>query len=489
MRYLTRYFDLSHNLRKRARVKDYLLSIFVAALATLIVWFAELATHEKFSNITSLFVLSVLYCAIYLGRGPGILNAMLCTFLFDYLFVPPLFSATNNLDNTIKFTVFLLAAIMASWIAGKARDYALSLKEKEQRIRLMHLLTERLLNARDEAALAGGASAVLAEELGLHASIVLLHESEEETTALARPLDIPLRTAVQHYGWLRLLPRDNAVQDDLQSLLPILAGHIAMNLERLRLRREKEEALMEKERESLRAALYCSVSHDLKTPLASIIGAATTLKATEGKLPLSDQQILIATIHAESERLHHFVNNILESAKLEHHPALLKREPVDIDDVLDRAIKKMPMELGQHRLLPDLPPDLPLLNADPDMLEVVLANILNNAAKFSPPGTAIRIAARQTPQGCMVTIDDAGPGIPEDERAQVFDKFHRIRQQDQRIAGTGLGLYICQKIIEAHGGTITAASTPEGKGCRIALLFPPAMLLPCPILAPEADAA
>lgn len=467
------YYDLSYSLREKPGPMAYAVSAAVALVAELAVFAAEHMTPEKFSNITSFLILSVLYSAIYLGKGPAILNALMCTMLFDYFFIPPFFEPTHSVDNTIKFAVFVLVALMANVIAGKARDYAMTLQQKEQRIRIMHLLTERLLSASSEAEIAQHAGEVISQTLQVNAFLVLGDEELDNPRLPRYTMRIPIRTAQHYYGWLYVLPaKEKVLTEDVRQLLPTLAGHITINLERLHLRADKEQAMVDKEREGLRAALYCSVSHDLKTPLSSIIGATSTLQSVDGRLTKEAQQQLVTTIHDEAERLHHFVNNMLESARLEHQPPQLETKAVDIDDALDEAIKKMRAVLATHKLVLDIPQDLPQLLVDPRLIETVFTNLLSNAVKFSSAGSAIRITAASREQHLILHFDDEGAGIAPEEYEQVFNKFYRIAQADRRIAGTGLGLYICRTIMQAHGGAIIAERSPAG-GCRITLSFPP----------------
>lgn len=482
--FLRPYFDLSYSLRTRPGFSAYAVSAVVALTAELAVFGAEHLTPERFSNINGFLILSVLYSAIYLGKGPAILNALMCTVLFDYFFIPPFFEPTHSVDNTIKFSVFVLAALIVNVIAGKARDYAMTLHQKERRIRILHLLTERLLFATSESELAIKAGEVISQTLEVNAFLVL--DTGEPDQILPRhTMRVPLRTAQQHHGWLYVLPaREKILADDIRQLLPTLAGHIAINLERLQLRHDKEQATVEKEREALRAALYCSVSHDLKTPLSSIIGATSTLLSAEDKLTATAQHTLVQTVHNEAQRLHHFVNNMLESARLEHQPPQLNAKAVDVDDALDEAIKKMRPALESHTLVFALPPQLPPLLVDARLIETVFTNLLSNAAKFSPPGSTIRISATLEKDQLIIAFDDEGTPIPADEREKIFGKFYRIEKADRRIAGTGLGLYICRTIMQAHSGSIIATEAPGG-GTRLLLTFPPARITHSPQL-PEA---
>jgi two-component system sensor histidine kinase KdpD len=259
---------------------------------------------------------------------------------------------------------------------------------------------------------------------------------------------------------------------DERRLLDALMDQAAIAIERVRLAGQINEARLATETERLRTALLTSLSHDLKTPLASIIGAATSLRQYSDLFDKTAQNELIATIQEEAERLSRFVANLLDMTKIESGVIELDREPVDIGEVVGAALQRVGSILAHHKIEVDLEPDLPMLNLDMLLFEQMLVNLLDNAAKYSPAGSQVTIRARRTPGAATIEVLDEGPGIPEDRLERIFEKFHRVKNGDRQRAGTGLGLAICRGFAEALGGKITAANRLDRSGAIFTITFP-----------------
>ncbi len=259
---------------------------------------------------------------------------------------------------------------------------------------------------------------------------------------------------------------------DQRRLLEALAGQAAVAIERGRLVREMEQARLLTETERLRDALLSSVSHDLRTPLASIIGAVTSLLSYGATYDETTRRDLLVTIQEEAERLNRFVGNLLDMMRLESGRLGLKREWVEIGDVIGTALARLVQPLNQYRLVVEVEPGLPMLWLDFVLIEHVLVNLLENAAKYSRPGAPIRVHARRHDHEVIVEVADEGVGVPSADLERIFDKFYRVERGDRHGAGTGLGLSICRGIIEAHGGTVSARSPANGKGTVVTVTFP-----------------
>lgn len=251
---------------------------------------------------------------------------------------------------------------------------------------------------------------------------------------------------------------------DNARLLVALCHLAAVALDRHRLADEMRAAQMSAESEKLRAALLSSVSHDLRTPLASIIGAASTLDALHAALPLADQRELIATVLAEAERLNRFVANLLDMTRLGYGRLEPRPAWCDLRDLIAEATHGLHGVLAGRTLRVEIPDDFPLLHVDAVLLERVLANLVDNAAKYSPADEALLLRARVDGDEAVVQMLDRGPGIPADQREAVFQPFHRVRDGDKRAAGTGLGLTICRGLAEALGGSIALRDGEGGVG-------------------------
>jgi two-component system, OmpR family, sensor histidine kinase KdpD len=255
-------------------------------------------------------------------------------------------------------------------------------------------------------------------------------------------------------------------------LLEALVDQVAVAIERTNLATDIEEARLLTETERLRSALLSSVSHDLRTPLVSIIGSATGLASCDGALSKSDRTQLVQTILEESERLNRFVQNLLDMTRLGYGALQPNREWVDLREIVGRALKQMVRPLALLTVEVQIAKDVPILQVDPILIEQALVNILDNAAKYSPADGRVEIRAGLEAGRVKVTVSDEGPGIPPEARDTAFDVFYRVRASDKQPAGTGLGLSICHGLIEAHGGRIEALPGPGGRGTTIAFWLP-----------------
>ena len=259
---------------------------------------------------------------------------------------------------------------------------------------------------------------------------------------------------------------------DERRLLDALADQAAVAIERISLAKGLDEARVLAETERLRAALLTSISHDLRTPLASILGAVSSLRGDPEKYGAAEREELLATLQDEAERLNRFVANLLDMTRLESGAIELQLDLIEIDEIVGVALRRAESVLGHHRVAVDIAPDLPMLRLDAVLFEQVLFNLLDNAAKYSPAGS--RIDLRASRDGGLVEIEivDEGPGIPPADLERVFDKFYRVQAQDRRRAGTGLGLAICRGFVEALGGSIVARNRRDRSGAVLTIRMP-----------------
>jgi two-component system sensor histidine kinase KdpD len=292
----------------------------------------------------------------------------------------------------------------------------------------------------------------------------------------ARRLFLPLRTA---RGIVAIIGLDSTkgtreplLTPDQRRLLDSLSDQTALAIERLHLAEEMDLARVAAETEKLRSALLTSISHDLRTPLASILGSATSLRQYRAQLSEADQDQLLGTVQDEAERLNHFIANLLDMTRLESGALVPNLDLIELGDVVGSVLRRAQLLTQHHQVVLDLEQDLPMLRIDPVLFEQVLFNLLDNASKYAPVGSAITLRGRQEGAAIKVQILDEGGGVPEDEREKVFDKFYRVRAGDRKRAGTGLGLAIARGFIEAMGGTITAANRTDKSGAVFTLTLP-----------------
>jgi two-component system sensor histidine kinase KdpD len=241
-------------------------------------------------------------------------------------------------------------------------------------------------------------------------------------------------------------------------LLEAFAQQIALALERAELAEEAEQARVQMETEQLRSSLLSSVSHDLRTPLAAITGAASTLLEDE-MVDKTTQHELIQTIREEADRLNRLVRNLLDMTRVESGAIQVKKNWQPLEEVVGVALSRLEGQLAERPALVHLPPELPLVPLDEVLIEQVLVNLLENAVKYTPPGSPIDLSAWAGDQQVTVEVADRGPGLPAGDEQRVFDKFFRAQSA---TGGAGLGLTICRGIIEAHGGRIWAENRPDG---------------------------
>jgi two-component system, OmpR family, sensor histidine kinase KdpD len=259
---------------------------------------------------------------------------------------------------------------------------------------------------------------------------------------------------------------------DQRRLIDALRDQGALAIERVRLVEEMDRVERTAETERLRSALLTSISHDLKTPLAAVLGAASTLRDLGGKLRDAEKADLLGTIIDESERLNRFIANLLDMTKLESGAIIPNVAPHDLGEIVGSALRRASRILAHHRVELELAPDLPMLELDAVLFEQVLFNLLDNAAKYAPPETTVRIQSWRSGGSVSLQILDEGSGIPAADLDHIFDKFYRAQKTDQVRAGTGLGLAISRGFVEAMHGTIVAANRTDRAGAAFTISLP-----------------
>ncbi len=273
---------------------------------------------------------------------------------------------------------------------------------------------------------------------------------------------------------LKLAVRETPPGPDQEALIEALSSQLTMALERTRLVGELGAARLSEENERLRSALLSSVSHDLRTPLASIIGSASSLRDLEPQLSRQDRHELLEGILSESERLNRYIQNLLDMTRLGHGGLRIERDWISLDDLVAAALQRLGPTLEGLEIERDWPEDLPLLHVHPALIEQALVNVIDNAARFSPPGGRVGIHARldAAQRQLEVSVTDQGPGIAPELREAVFDMFFTGGEGDRSRYGTGLGLAICRGMLGAHGGGIDAKPGPGGIGTSIVMHLP-----------------
>ncbi|MGB8278472.1 MAG: sensor histidine kinase KdpD [Methylovirgula sp.] len=461
------------------------------------------------SNITLVFLTAVMGSAIAYGLWPSLFACLISVLAYNFFFLPPLYSFTiADPENVIALFFFGLVAVIASNLTARMRSQAMSARQRARTTEDLYLFSRKLAGAITLDDLLWATVYQIALMLKVRVVLLLPQEGiltvragyppedmldeadiaaakwcwehnrpagrSADTLPGAKRLFLPMRTARSPVGVVGL---DNdrpgpLLTPDQRRLFDALCDQAALAIERVNLVADVERARLTVETERLRSALLTSISHDLRTPLASVLGAATSLKAYRRVLDEAAQDELIGTIQEEAERLNRFIANLLDMTRLESGAIEPHGEIVDLGDIVGSALGRAAKVLGDHRIAIDLDPDLPVIRIDPVLLEQVLFNLLDNAAKYTPAGTEVRVQARREGKNVRLDILDEGEGIPLEDTERIFDKFYRIQAADRKRAGTGLGLAICRGFVEAMGGSIVAGNRADRQGAVFTIRLP-----------------
>ncbi|KJS83653.1 MAG: hypothetical protein JM58_12310 [Peptococcaceae bacterium BICA1-8] len=459
-------------------------------------------------NIALLYLLPVLFSATYWGRGPSIFASLIGVLAFDVFFVPPVLSLTvDDLRYLLSFLIFLLVAIITSTMAIRLSNQVEIARQRETRTAALYALSrkivaedtlDKILNTvcrvvaetfagevfilmpdnNNEMVIKGATNAeiIFDEKEFAAARWVLAHGriagKSTDTFDNINNLYLPLKSEEEIVGILgvKFHTPEQSMSSEQSELLEAFANLTALAIVRMQLANEAEQARYLTQSERLRTALFNSISHELRTPLASIIGAVTSL-LDEGELfSKKDKKSLLSTVNESAQRMNRLVGNLLDMARLESGMMKLKWEWCDLQEIIGVAIRRLQDFLQDRKLVIDLPNNLPLIKVDFTLLEQVLVNLLDNAIKYSPLESEIKISVTIETENIKINIIDKGPGIADDDRERVFDKFYRL-YSPQHVTGTGLGLSICKGIIEAHGGSIWVESF-DGNGSQFTFTLP-----------------
>jgi len=471
------------------------------------------------ASISVAYLLAVMVVAMKAGLRPGILASLASFFAFNFFFTEPRWSfAVSDTQNILTLLFFLIAAFIVSNMASRLRTQIQTTRESARRTANLYDFGRKVTAAAtlDDVLWAvvhhvantihGRSLVLLPAENGLaiRAGYPPEDQLDDKSNAAAewawaqgKPagrgtatlpaslwLFFPLKTSRSPVGILGVQMMEDA---DMPSpgqmrLLETLGDQAAVAIERTTLVSDIEAARVATERERLRSALLSSLSHDLRTPLVSIMGAASSLISYDDALDPGARRELAQTIQDEAERLNRFVQNLLDMTKLGAGAMKPRVDWADLRDIAGAAVQRSKRLASHHTIKVEISSTLPLLCIDAMLMEQVFFNLLDNACKYAPPGTTIKIWAIKAQEHVTIEVVDQGPGIPAEDREKIFDMFYRVGQTDSQTAGTGLGLAICRGIIEAHGGTIHAEPGLHEAGACIVihLPLPPVLELPPP---------
>jgi two-component system sensor histidine kinase KdpD len=474
-----------------------------AACAATTALASQLLRVFELSNVIMVFLLTVVGVSIRLGRGPGAWAAALSVLLFDFFFVPPKYSfAVADVQYLFTFALMLLVALVIGQLAASLRFEAVVANERERRAHALAALSKELAGAltaeqvieiahrhvsgifdarvalllpdgQDRLQVAGAASSAVETDSAV-AQWVFDHGQPAgagtQTLAATSAHYLPLRAPMRIRGVLALAASDPQFIDEpeMKRLLDTCSAQIALALERVHYVQVAQDALLSMEGERLRNSLLSAISHDLRTPLTVLVGLASTL--ADGDPPETARKEMTRAMQTEAAQMSELVTNLLDMVRLQEGGVKLNRDWQSMEEIVGSACAKLQRTLAGHNLLLSIPADLPLCECDPILIQRVIVNLLDNAAKFTLPGSTIEVTAQATGDCMKVSVEDNGPGLPPGQETRVFEKFMRGESESNK-PGVGLGLALCKAIAEVHGGRIAAENRTSG-GARFILTLP-----------------
>jgi two-component system, OmpR family, sensor histidine kinase KdpD len=457
----------------------------------------------EISGVVPMYLAVVVLIAVRYGLPSALLCAALGTLTLDFFFFPPLYHF--NIDDpkdSIALACFAVVAVITSQLSGRLRSEMLIARQRARVAAELYSFSRLVAGISALDVLLPAMAARIATMLKARVTFLLERKGELAPFASEPPghgmgaaalrraqrvwegaapaqdpveLLLPLRTGHGTIGVL-WIERDAAelppISAEERRLVDALADQAAVAIEHMRLAAEIEETRVLRETERLRSALLTSVSHDLRTPLSSVLAALAGLREDGVGRDDASRAELLDTAQEQGERLNRFVGNLLDITRIEGGAIAPRREPADLSDIVGSAVRRAAKLLARHHLAIALDPDLPMLRVDFVLIEQVVFNLLDNAAKYAPPGSTVSIGGRVAEGAVVLEVADEGNGIAETELERIFSKFHRLDAADRQRAGTGLGLAICRGFVEAHGGTIAARNHGGASGAVFAVTLP-----------------
>jgi two-component system, OmpR family, sensor histidine kinase KdpD len=458
------------------------------------------------ASVAMAFLTAVLVSAVVYGLWPALFASFASVLAYNFFFLPPLYTFTiADPENVAALFFFGITAVIASNLTARVRAQAIVARQRARTTEELYQFSRKLAGAANLDDLLWATVHQIALMLKVRV-VILLPENGTVAVRAGFPPEDSLDAAdlaAAKWSWERnhvagrgsdtlpgakrlFMPMNTGrgavavvgidsdepgpiLTPDQQRLFDALADQAALAIERVNLVEDVDRARLVAETDRLRAALLTSISHDLRTPLASILGSATSLSEA---LDASTRLSLIRNIQDEAERLNRFIGNLLDMTRLESGPLRLRTGAIELSDAIGSALRRASKILAEHRTQVVLQPDLPMLDLDEVLFEQVLFNLLDNAGKYAPAGSLITVKAWQDGGSVVVQVLDEGPGIPPADLERVFDKFYRVGGADRRRAGTGLGLAICRGFIEAMHGSITVNNRTDRLGAAFTMRLP-----------------
>jgi two-component system sensor histidine kinase KdpD len=476
---------------------DYVKALAVVICCTIVCSSAGSSLHER--NLFMIYLLGIVLVSTTWSRGASLFACISSLMLYDYYFVPPIFSFGLDLPDTyVTLVSTLVVSVLISSISSRLRQSAQQSMFREKKLRAINELNRAMTNTRAPNALAEAAGAQMQRILGCRAVVLLCKVDAPElmpnpevspvelgqavsaltnvnanaTADIGSGRFVVLRSTGRILGVLAVFPGASQKLDaKMKELIREFAEQLSVGIERSFSLEAAERAKLQVEGMKLRNSLLSSVSHDLRTPLASIMGAATSILCDEAhELPQENKE-LVQSIRDEADRLNKFLKNLLDMTRIESGAVQLKKEWQSVEESVGVALNRLRMQLKGFQVVTEIPDDLPLALYDEQLIDQVLFNLLDNAAKYAPAGSKITVWAKASADGITMGVSNHGCSLAPGAEARMFDKFYRGDASAAATYGAGLGLTICRGIMQAHMGQIWAERFDED-GISICFLLP-----------------
>jgi two-component system sensor histidine kinase KdpD len=490
-------------------------TVVVLALLTAVLWPVRETINSL--NIGLLYLIVVIGATTFAGQGAGILASVVGFALFDFFLVPPYLTfVISEQKDLFALFVFLGVSTLISWLLAHAREQARQARQHAEDVSRLYELSQAIIGAQQPDEVLPKIADKVAEVFGASACWIMLPDEREQLAVRARaPEDarpptrselgtaqwsfehssevnqggltppqfqqqeasrvmafVPLRVASRAIGVLAVADKKNGrpFTATERTILATFADQAAVALERLRLLREADRAEMLDRTDKLKSALMSALSHDLRTPLATIMASVTSLLEPDIRWDKQTQENFLQGIHDEALRLNTLVGNLLDMSRIEGGALHPEKDWYSVAEVIEAVVQRLEPNLAGHTINVDIEKDLPLTLLDFSEIDQVLTNLVENAIKYTPPDTQIRITARHIENKLEVKVADDGPGVPHEDLLHLFDKFYQVKGS-QHGRGVGLGLAISKGFIEAHGGRIWAQNR-SGGGLQVTFTLP-----------------